>query len=76
MMATHVFPDLKNQFEFYLMKGVDLLWVSAVISTLGFGIGLLVILTIGVAIDFDIIKVPPQFCHYMAGNQHMYSWCK
>jgi hypothetical protein len=59
-----------------LRKLVDVLWATAVVSTLAYGTVLLFIFAISLAIDYKLISIPKTYCHYLSGNQRIDDWCK
>jgi hypothetical protein len=69
-------PDSKKELKTHTGKLVDYSWNASVGLTLLFGVSMLLIFAIGLAINFGIIKLPPQLCHYMIGNQHIEELCK
>jgi len=75
-MTAHVIPELKGSLEICAMKILDLSWNAAMLLTLAFGVELIFIFAFGLAINFHIIDVPKQYCHYMAVNQTMEEFCK
>ena len=75
-MTGRVFPKFKDQLKIYGGKLVDYSWNTSVGMTLLFGMFALLILAMSLAINFGIIKLPPQLCHYMIGNQHIEDLCK
>jgi hypothetical protein len=54
---------------------VDASWLAAIVSTLVFSLAILSMLLVGVAMDFNIVNVPHQYCHYSTGDQQIDDWC-
>ena len=75
-MTAHVVPNQIHQLRSYAVKLLDLVWDAAVVVTFGFALIVTLLFAIGLAVDLNIMQVPPQLCHYMSGNQHMDDFCK
>jgi len=75
-MTAHVLPDRKSKLQIYMETVVDLVWRAAAISTIGFGAAVALIFFVGLAMNFDIIKVPPQLCHAMVDTPQLDASCK
>ena len=56
-------------------KAVDVLWGTAVIATFAFGTVVASMFTIGLAAEQNLLSLPKQHCHYLAGNQQIDKSC-
>jgi hypothetical protein len=75
-MKASIIPESGCPFKFSVKKIVNYAWIFTVTSTFAFGVALLVILLIALAVDFGVIRPPQSYCHYMTGIHHIDDYCK
>ncbi len=75
-MTVHVIPEWRGSLEYYAMKIVDVLWNATIFLSLAFGVLVIAAFIFTFAINLHIISAPQQYCHYMAVDQAMESFCQ
>ena len=75
-MKASIIPESRCPFKFSIKKIVNYAWIFTVTSTFVLCAALLLLLLIGLAVNFGVIRPPPLYCHYQTGVHYIDDYCK
>ena len=75
-MTLNAIQNLKNQVMICLGRLVDYSWNTSLVLTFSFGVFVLIIASMTLAINTGLISPPQLLCHYVVKNLNMKHFCE
>ncbi|HMK91315.1 MAG TPA: hypothetical protein VK446_16995 [Methylocystis sp.] len=75
-MTAHAFPHGAGRSHSFSERLIDSLWYACLILVFGFVLAVGILFTFALALDVNLVKLPPQICHYMTGEPHLDRFCR